>query len=487
MNQLRRLCQIGNDFFLVFVCLFLLPLIVSCSGRDYDPRKDPSQVQAQWFSELIEREMIHYFFDPSPAVDFSNFELSYVIKIPQGARHSYQLDLASGQLVRNFDYCPQDDVRKRPSTIDRPMMNIGIVPRLIDQSGQAQSIIVFGDHQKMESFRADRPAVHRARVIGGIIEQYCDKSDCVGPDEWVSRQVLVAVVPYDRRYRNVRSIEELKEKVEWFDVIAFLENRKGRSGQGAHARAAYYVHGSIAAAQAMQMAFEKGHYFRFAQMQNLKSSCSTLYEFMAERLREIKFQAAPSGNGEALSSDDPQLAQWLASPYFYQFFKALAIEYGSSFRTCMRYTLAVDWRKDSELHWQFAYIQAFFALERLGLFYHCRQRRWLENISYSDGQMRYDRDAILRECSPTELDDAFERAVEKLARLDSIERPHFRYVRYDMGSGGSNQEVFSWVKHTGKSFVCRRSKSRPMVSDFPQELRWIRSDSDSSESLIISR
>lgn len=501
----------------------------SCSRQEVeDPRSAPQITIGQWFDGP--REMspldryrdipVHYFFDPTPAANFNLNEISYVQMTPRGSAYSYQVDLVSGKLYRRADFCTQEDVFQRGGTVNHPPMHIGFVPRLIDELGSAQRIYVFGQHKTDGDFRAHRPPIHRVRVIGGVREDYCDQSQCLDSRDWLTRLILIAVVPYDSTFSNVFSISDLANVIDWEGAKIFIENYKGRSAPGEYDFPAYRLRTELASMDALQQAFARGHYFEFSQMQSLRRTCHRLYNYTYRRLSEIRESSRVSSSDvkkrqsqeesspllsegdmpfgasfsrqvreraerhSVRSATEEMLDEWLDSERFHDFFRAFLLRYGRSYRACMRYVRPSNFQEDRQRHWTMGHVNAFFALERLGYVYNCANRSWALNNVFADGSRRLDYEQLVLACSSRDLDMAFTSAMTMLTGLRNSGAPHYHYIRYDMGAGGSHEEIFSWVESTGKELSCRRGSSRRALNDFPAEERWFPLAPRSSQDLF---
>lgn len=497
---------------LCYLVFFLF--LSSCTRGLRDQDFEPQLVSPVWFEgpeRMASRDrnnMVpeHYFFDPVPAFDYDLFELSYVLKTPKDSSFSYQMDLVSGRLYRRFDYCSQDDVWGRKRRINKPEFNIGIVPRVLDQMGLPQSIVVFGDHEFHSEFSPSNPQVKRAKVVGAVVEEFCEHIKCHSNRDWAPRIVLIAVVPYDNRFSDVENLSDLKEKVSWERFKTFMENRQGRSlsshiEKGALTWPSYRLLREYNAEDGMKRMLEVGHFFSFSQMSNLQRVCHQLYDHLwngldsiiqqekmpsnedlfAELLSEssdlvddLELVKSVSFNGENESIDlvELDMSQDFSKYNFGSFFSSFAVDYGRTYRMCMRYVRPSNVKDDLKRHWTMSFVTAFFAMERLGYIYYCPSQAWVRNRPYSGGDTFFDYDSVMNSCSSRQLNPAFDLAVSHLNHLRNSNGRHFHYIRYDSMIGGSHDEIFSWVESTGKRFDCSRGQSRLPKWDFPPEMRW---------------
>lgn len=470
---------------------------------------------AQWFQGPVRmaprnknRDIpTHYFFDPSPGVKFETAELTYLLTTTQGSRYGYEVDGVSGQLFRRFDYCPQRDISGRVWGVSTPPFHQGIVPRVLNQLGRPQEIIVFGHHERLSSYSPSSPLLLRTRIVGGLLVEYCDKTICFHDDEWIPEIVLVGVVPYDSRFQHIEDLDSLKRQVRWNQVIPFLENRKGRSHTPTKDHLSYRVRQEIIGPRALELAFKKGHLFRFEQMKSMQRFCHQLYDYTWARFEIFQNKAAGKPHTSprleaglerayrlfsekhqgleqslrderdwersARDVDDVQILEWLQSDNFGMFMRGFLLRYGSSYRTCMQYVRSSNYQLEPQRHWTLAQLEAFLSLERVGMIYDCTGRSWTRFIVSSDEDPHYEYRNNIRNCNSAHFNAAIKEAPQMAKTLLMDNRPFPHYIRYDMGVGGSHQALFSWNISNGKTMRCESGGARNPLSDFPTDIYWI--------------
>ena len=144
----------------------------------------------------------HGFFDLAPFVSIKQNMVNFVMTTPIKAKYRYAFDLASGGLYRQHRYCKRDDVAdKYGGYLYLPPYTEGFVPRLLDQIGMPQQIIVFGDEDHLNDFDKTTNKSQRVRVVGGVLKQYCKTFPCQDKD-WRTTIVLVAVNPLDNGFKG---------------------------------------------------------------------------------------------------------------------------------------------------------------------------------------------------------------------------------------------------------------------------------------------
>ena len=225
--------------------LFLMLLSMGCSQikdqftTDSDPVFGSKEyavslvagINARWFKQPKKFSLEgdngevpkHFFFDVNPDISMEKKTLNFVVSTPQGSPYAYEIDLVSGQHFMNHEYCETSDAWDIfQAKVEKPPYTIAIVPRVFDQLGEPQKIIVFGSEKYyQENFKTN---FFDGRIIGGFIEQVCQKGACLEQNQWNSRLVLIAVEPNNDKFSKVNNIDELKTIVDWPEVKAFAEN-----------------------------------------------------------------------------------------------------------------------------------------------------------------------------------------------------------------------------------------------------------------------
>ena len=187
----------------------------------------------------------HGFFDLVPFVSVKQRKVNFVMTTPVAGKFRYSLDFASGFLYRQHRYCSRDDMAgKYSGSLYRPPYTEGFVPRLLDQMGMPQQIVVFGDKYHLISFDKTVDRSQRVRVVGGILKEYCQRHPC-RDKSWRSATVLIAVNPMDKDFQNVREIKDLKEVVDWDHALAFMSNSEGHHHFGESSTRQYESKGSF--------------------------------------------------------------------------------------------------------------------------------------------------------------------------------------------------------------------------------------------------
>ena len=453
MNQMIKICK---------SYLILLPLIMACSfiSPDKVERMAPVEATANWFKvperfsfNSLEGELlIHPFFDLVPFSSREDNGVNFVALNAAGSRVAYEFDLLSGRSYFIFPYCHHIDIWKSYlGLISAPPYTEGIVPRLVDQLGQAQKIIVFGADNYYQSLGTEKFRIsNRVRVVGGVVEQYCQDHPCNEDHTWLARLILVAVDPQDKKFSDVFELEELKKVVSWNYVRAFLQNGKGHTHNAAGVFPAYRLIGTgLSAKDALKTARDKGHLFKFEELQTMQRSCHKLYDYLWDETEKIR---KTSGK---------------FAPFFYKFYTKFLDRY----MTCAKYVRMSSINNDLRRHWFFAFITGFFKLDQLGHIYQCSAGNWVPNPYLPNGKRVYDAALEYKTCKTEQLNSAFDQIPVALTGLVQGEQTHFKYLEYDDVAGGSHQKIYSWVDISGKRLRCNEKISSTI---FPKDISWER-------------
>lgn len=442
---------------------------------------------------------VHSFFDFVPFSKVSDREINVVLTTLKGSDFNYKLDPYSGKLFRSHDYCPQEDVwQSYEKEIHRPPYTEAVVPRLIDQIGEPQKVIVFGDNKYFLDYSLEADRSFRVRILGGVIEQYCAIFPCDLNDRWLSRMILVAVNIDDPKFKRVRAIHQLKQKVDWDEVIAFMQNGEGRSVADKKELPSYRIVGEIGSHKAMLYAMTKGHFFTFDELQAVRNSCWKLYdytwkasefvragkgktkedlllEFEAEKgkkLIELFDKRVVNDESEKeLKIDEKDLIL----ENYASFFKYYMRRYGKSFDLCRRFVSHSNIKDNIERHWYFTQLSLYMDLIRHNYIYNCEKEGWVKNVVQNDGSLSLDPVKELKNCTTKQIDSAFSTGLVQMVTLKkTIASSNTEYIEYDNGFGGSHQLLNSLVFRRGKKLSCTNSGPFRKVTNeiLPEDVEW---------------
>lgn len=499
--------------------LCLLALSVSCAKRTQQIK--PVVAKPSWMAtEKLYNDrsfdgefLTHPFFDLVPFASKTDNSINFVMTTPVGSLSKYDIDLRSGKLYRTHQFCDQEDVWKKYSgNIYRPPFSEGFVPRLLDQLGTPQRVIVFGKRRYFQEYEISPTRSQRIRLVGGVLLQYCNTYPCRGYNKWQSRLLLIGVNPLDPDFKQVKNFNQLKKVVNWNEATAFIQNSNGRKLSGSEPRPSYRIVGNIGPKQSFQIALDKGHLFQFKEMQTVRKSCHALYDHIWNNAKAIRgYQEhlknpktlkpinrkkvivkpdAFSGNvvsAEVLSDIPNKVRQKeLEIKDFSIFFKNFYSKYKDRYKTCQQFVRDTSINSDKERMWFFSYLTSFFNTEDSGYIYSCSRQAWVKNPINTSGKRLYSFKKRLRNCTAKEIDAAFDSSINIQAGLSSSLQEHFRFIQYDHGDGGSHQKLYSWVHDLGDGYVCDKDR-RAKLPTFPQDITWknFNTNSKSAKDLIV--
>jgi hypothetical protein len=481
---------------------FVLILMLICSCAKKTKKLAPVEANAAWLktSTLYNHKsehgdyLVHPFFDLIPYASKKDSSINFVITMPVGGKNKFQIDLRSGKLYREHKMCSEKDIwGKYGSTLGQSPYTEGFVPRLLDQLGGPQKIIIFGKKRYFYDFELAPTRSQRVRVVGAVLQQYCESFPCRGRNKWLSRMVLVAVNSNDPAFTKVTHINQLKKIVDWAHVKAVLENSDGRHVSTSEESPAYRVIGNLGPKESLVNAISKGHLFQFKEMQSLRSNCFKLYDHLwnsAEGVRNFKERYTQeekkknriidktdtfSGNvisAERSSVSEEQIQQQIVKlKNFSTFFNSFHNNYKKRFLTCQKFVRDTSINANPRRMWFFSYLSAFLYAEEVGFRYSCSRQAWIANPMQSNGKRLKSLNNYLRNCTAKELDRAFDMSVTLFAGLSRSHRPHFRYIEYDHGAGASHQKMYTWIQRNGDTRSCDKNR-QAKLSIFPRDVSW---------------
>lgn len=481
-----KCCQSKSHIFKLLLASLTMIFIVSCADLEVEElpvvKTEPVWFQApapfQWM-EANGDVQLHPFYDMVPFSSAIDQSINFFPLFSTKSDFFRDFDMLSGKSFKRFEFCQRDDVwRKREGILSAPNFTYGVVPRLIDQLGMPQNIVVFGNEGVyQDELEKGATLSHRVRVVGGVLHQFCDEYPCATEDEWRSRLVLIAVDTADKKYEKVREWEGLKEVADWPYAKSFLENLYGGTVSGEMIKPSYRVSGEIDGKKSLDAAVKKGHLFRFDEMTALKKGCHKLYDYVwdsAQLIRSFESKRV----SERKDGERPKFRSF--SAFFSDFYK----NYGQQYRTCISRVHNGTLNANISRFWFFAYFDGFFHQERLGYFFRCPEGVWSRNpIDPTTGKYFYDTKKLYSRCSSKQLDTAFESVSLFSLGNGNTGNAHIRFIEYDNGNAltGTHDRLYTWNSFTGKGYLCRsKSKIVTNVDDmnkidyFPRDIYWQR-------------
>ena len=476
------LCQLKS------LSLFTLLALSACSF--IRPEKDLATellapMKNEWFSQNPEHAIYdqqgkpqpHHFFDVNPELSKNEVNVNAVIVTPQNSEHSYQLDLVSGQRFYSHSYCSQSDIwGKYSGSITRPTFTIGVIPRLLDQIGEPQKVIIFGGTQKYAKLANFHE--FRIRLVGAVIEQSCLEGNCLGKNNWISRMVFVAVDAEDKKFEKITDEVILQEQVDWPQTKAVLENLDGRNGNGGSSFPSIRIGKLIKFTEAMEYYKKRSIYISNKESQNIRQGCHALYEKLwndvgVEKSEDKAVHTAKELNAklvliEALKKNRKPVG-------FTERLRSFAAKFYPEITTCEKFIYAGNINVNPEKFWFLSYVGLFFRLHKEGYFYDCRTSSWQKNTLNNQGQPIYDIKIGMASCTDSHIDKAMEYLPNFLSGLKNTESTFYKFIDYDNHVFGTHQKIYSWVKVKSKHYDCLADPNpeiKKEIKVFPDDVSW---------------
>lgn len=468
-----NICQLKSRTSARLFALLLILFSFSCTRLEVE---DPPVVTSTpvWFNGPAQYQwmtpkgdiQLHPFYDMVPFSSAIDQSINFYPLFASNSSFFRDFDLVTGNTFNRFNFCPRADIwKKSDKLIKLPNFTYGIVPRLIDQLGGVQNILVFGNDSLYQSEVSSKIQLsHRVRVVGGTLHQYCEEYPCSTEEEWRSRLVLIAVDTTDPKFSKVRDWVGLKELVDWDYARVFLENLYGGTLTADLIKPAFRVTGEIDGKASLDAAIKKGHLFRFEELTMLRKSCHKLYDYVWENVEQLRNKEFKKPNFKNFAD------------FFTNFYK----RYGSEYRTCVSKVHNSTLNSSLKRFWFFVYFDGFFQQERMGYFFRCSEGVWTRNpLDPQTGKVVYDTTKLYSRCSTRQLDGAFESIPMSILGNANAGNPFLRFIEYDEGKVGTHDRLFTWTSFSGKKYLCQ-DKLRPDFMDvkdydyFPKDIYWER-------------
>ena len=477
-----RLCQLKS------LLLLMLLIMSGCSFLRSDTEVATellSPIKNEWFASNPEHSLNdqqgkpqpHHFFDVNPELSKNDIYVNAVVIVPEGSNHAYQLDVPSGQRFYSHSYCSQSDVWSQYSgPIKKPTFSIGVIPRLLDQLGEPQKVIIFGGEKtypKLTDFHQ-----HRIKLIGAAIEQECSEGNCLGRNNWISRMVFVAVNVENKKFENITEMVGLGKIIDWTQTKAVLENLDGRNGGAGTTYPSIRIGNTIKLEEAMEYYRKRSVYLSVKESQKIQKGCHSLYEKLWEEVGEEKSEDRPAKTIEELNAKVKLITELKKKRMpvgFAARLKSFSDSYFAEFTTCQKFVYSGNVNLNSEKFWFLSSIGMFFRLHKDGYFFDCKRQSWQKNNLDGMGKPVYDIKTGMVECKDKDYDYAMQYLPSFLTGLKNGEHSFYKFVDYDMHTFGTHQKLYSWVKVKSKVYDCSRDPNIEIKKElkvFPEDVSW---------------
>lgn len=494
--MLLRLCQLKSLGPLILILLFTS----SCSWwRDDLSGSDLIHIfDNKWFSVNKEHSLVnpdgepapHLFFDTTPEFKSEDRTVNTIVMVPAGSQYSYSIDLSSGQRYFSHKYCKQKDVWNLYSgTIGKPYFSIGYIPRVLDQLGEPQKVIIFSK----KSGYAENAATnyHKVKIAGAYVEQVCLEGNCLGKSNWLSRLVFIAVDSEDKGLVDIKTTQDFKSEFDWSQAKAYLENIDGRNFMGDNRYPAIRVSKLIEYEDAFDYFKNRAIFMTDKEIKKIQSGCLSLYEKLWDDVGKVRPEDAGAKTIEELNAKlklREKLRDNRKSVGFAARLRKFTKKYFNEVSTCEKFVYHGNINLNREKFWFLSYMGIFYRLHKDGYYFDCRRKTWQRNVFNRDGKLSYDIKDGIDDCDNGDIDRAMEYMPNFIKSLKG-EREFYRFVDYDNHPFGTHQKMYSWVKMKNRRFECSGDDNEEIQKEmrvFPEDTNWIQRDvKDISEKLKI--
>ena len=441
--------------------LIILLLFISCSwqqAKNPFPAEMISLIEPQWFKlnpqhalmDKYGRAQLHLFFDVDPELSSKKQTLNIVVHTPEGASYANDLDLHSGQTHFSHSYCKQKDIwESEPGMINRPPYSIGFVPRVLDQLGRPQKIILFGNSQNLA--RTMNYSSFQARPVGAFVEQICPEANCLGKGNWRSRLVLVAIDPHDPKFQKVTSKDELLKLIDWKYVKASLENLDGHNSIGDDLYPSKKVGQLIPIKEAFAHFIKHSLPMTDKSTKKIQNSCQALYDQLWDQVGKSKADG------------------------FARRFQQFTKKYYSEMNTCDKFVYRGNVNLDPEKFWFLNFVGIFYRLHQDGFLFDCENHSWRRNILNRAGEPIHVLKRDISQCDEKDIDQAMYYLPNFLNGLKATSSSYYKLIDYDNRSHGTHKKLYSWVNMPAKKFSCSDEINEKVLKNtevFPEDVKW---------------
>lgn len=423
-------------------------------------------VEAKWFQGAKRFQLHtknfepipHYFYDVNPEFDSNKKRTNFMITTPEGGRNIYDVDIVSGQYYNSGSFCTQkDQYGKYKEELKRPNFSVGHIPKVTDQLGLPQKVLVFANPGEFK--RSYKTHYFSGRMIGAYREQICLDRACRSRDEWKSRLVFIIVHDSFKKASKIKNLDDLKKNVDWEYTKAILQNSFGHNKIGDIFYQRYKVGGEVELDRAIEYFQERSTFFTSSKIKKLRLSCYKLYDHIWNLLGEEKEQA------KSLDEVKKKTLKREDDKFFHQHFVDIVKKYGKEYGTCAKYVYPASINFSSKRHWTFASLTAFTYLNNLGIYYSCNRNSW-----YYGTKTRRN---LLDGCTERDIARAINKSVNILDKRAQGNNPSYRYIDYDSHRNGSHSKVYSWVPWYKSHQKCLEPNVREVeFLVLPKNMKW---------------
>ncbi|WP_408099097.1 hypothetical protein ACJVC5_09310 [Peredibacter sp. HCB2-198] len=474
--------------------------VSGCSWRK-DPKPSSTELVSlfsnNWFSVNPNHSLVgqngepvsHMMFDTTPEFNQEEQSVNVLIATPQKSEHAYQYDLNSGQRFYSHSYCKQKDIwHKYDGSINRPPFAIGYIPRVLDQLGDPQKIIVFSNRSNFASSVAFN--YFRTKIVGAYVEQVCPEGNCIGKSNWLSRLVFIGIDEEDTSIA-VNNTSDFAKVFNWESAKAHLENIDGLNSIGDQLFPMVRIGSLIEYNEAFDYFKKRSIFLTDAELKKIQKGCYSLYDSLWEDVGRERPEDKGAATKEELQAKVKLIEEMRKKKLPIGFSARLAgftKKYYNEISTCEKFVYHGNINRDPEKFWFLSYMGIYYRLHREGYFYDCRSKTWKRNTLDAKGELIYDLKTEISECRDSDIDRAMEYLPNFLTGLKG-EKEFYKFLDYDNYTFGTHQKMYSWVKVRSRRLDCGKDPNievRKETRVFPEEVSWkVRYNKDTYDNKII--
>lgn len=485
--MLLRLCQLKS----LITTTLVLTLVSSCSWRrdDVSPTSELLQTfNNNWFKvnpnhSLRERNnepSPHLFFDTTPEFNKRDRTANAIVTVPQGSKHAYTIDLNSGQRYYTHSYCKQKDIWNAYSgSIGRPVFSIGYIPRVLDQLGDPQKVIIWSKEKDYgESVTTN---YHKVKLIGAYVEQICPDGNCLGKGNWLSKLVFIGVDADDKSLLKISNIDEFKKTFDWETSKAYLENIDGRNFIGDQMYPSTRVSQLIEYEDAFDYFKKRSIFLTDAELKKIQKGCHILYDRLWDDVGKIRPEDRGAKTVKELNEKiklREKLKEERKPVGFAQRLRKFTKKYFNEISTCEKFVYHGNINRDPEAFWFLSHMGIYYRLHREGYYFDCRTDTWFRNVLNAEGNQLHDLKRDISMCNEADIDRAMDYLPNFLKSLKG-EKDYYRFIDYDHHTFGTHQKMYSWVKMKSSRFDCSDDPNATIKKElrvFPEDVQWKQRD-----------
>lgn len=473
-------------------CLALLLAVfaLACSSkrsREFEAEDLLSIYEPKWFSASEKhslrdnqgRAQPHLFFDVQPEFTEKDQLTNVIVTTLENSYISYGVDLVSGQRHYAHSYCNQGDVwNQRSGTFGRPYFSIAYMPRVLDQMGEPQKVLVFGGADRLEKSLDHH--FTRVRIVGGYVEERCLEQNCLGRDNWTSRLVFIAVDPQDSSYRDVLDVEGFKQSQSWEKLQSTLQNMDGRNYSVDRTFPFIRVRKLLSFQEAVQLFRKRSAYLSDKETQKIQRGCHALYDKLWKDVGEDRIEdkkaKTPEELQKKLRARDEAREQGRPVGKMARFRKFIK-KYFNEMATCEKFVYHGNINRNVEQFWFHSFLGIFIRLHKEGYYFDCNREAWDRNIITVNGEPAHYLPKEIDYCEDKDMDLAMDYLPNHLRSLRGVMGPYFRFIDYDTHEFGTHRKVYSWVKMDHRKYDCSPDPTQQIIEKLrvsPTDVRWKR-------------